>query len=72
MTRITNSVSLFLRNSDTLVVRGRAKTERRIESGKWWLNRYTPIGEDADLMERMPHNGYRHIAWSDLLAVERP
>jgi len=30
-----------------------------IKAGNWYLNRNTPVGEDAELIERKPYNGYR-------------
>lgn len=59
------------REGDTLIMRKRGGGERRIPAGKWWVNRNTPVGEDAELIERMPHNGYRYLDWRNLIAVER-
>lgn len=41
--------------------------ERDIHPHNWWINRNTPVGEDADVYERKPHNGYRRIPWRDIL-----
>lgn len=65
------SETASLRQGDTIVVRSR-NGERKIPAGKWWVNRNTPVGEDAELWEEKPWNGRRYIDWSDVVAVERP
>ncbi len=37
----------------------------------WFVNRNTPVGDDADYYERMPHGGSRYIDWNKLIAIER-
>lgn len=56
---------------DTLIVKKRGGGERRIKSGKWWINRNTPVGEDAEVWERMPHDGRRRIHYSKIIATEK-
>lgn len=72
VTRIRMSYhrNLRLDESDNLIVRTRSK-ERRILSGKWWVNRNTPVGEDAELIERKAFGGRRYLDWGDIVAVER-
>jgi len=60
-----------LRKDDTLVVRNRNNTERHVPPHKWWINRNTPVGEDAELWERMPHSGRRAIEFKSIVAVIR-
>jgi hypothetical protein len=57
-------------DDDTIIVRTR-NGERQIPSTKWWINRRTPVGEDAELWERKPNFGRRLIEWQDVMAVER-
>ncbi len=71
LVRLPYTRTLYLYSKDTLIVKKRGGGERRVPPGKWWINRNTPVGEDADLMERMPHNGYRYLSWDSLIAVER-
>ena len=70
-TRIEYSRVMCTYEGDTLIVRKRGGGERRIPSGKWWINRNTPVGDDAELFERMPYNGRKELRWDDLIAVER-
>ena len=53
-----------------LVVKKRGGGERIIPPSKFWFDRNTPVGEDADVWERMPHNGRRLIQWSDVIRKE--
>ena len=69
--RIPNDRTLCLRPEDVLIVRKRGGGERQIAAGKWWINRNTPVGDEAELFERMPHQGYRNIEWKNLIAIER-
>ena len=71
ITRIEYSRVMCPYEGDTLIVRKRGGGERRIPSGKWWINKNTPVGDDAELFERMPYNGRRELRWDDLIAVER-
>jgi len=60
-----------LNPAHTLIVKKRGGGERRIPPHKWWINRNTPVGEDAEIWERMPHEGRRYISYSDIIAMER-
>lgn len=41
-----------------LIVKARNATgERRIPPDKWFINQYTPLGDDADIYERKPFWG---------------
>ena len=71
LVRLPYTRNLRLDSEDTLIVKKRGGGERRVPPDRWWINRNTPVGEDADLMERMPHNGYRYLPWGSLIAVER-
>jgi hypothetical protein len=57
--------------SDILVVAKRGGGEREIPSWKWWIDRRTPVGEDAKLFERMPHGGKRWLDFDRVVAVKR-
>ncbi len=70
ITRITYSNAVRLQDGDNLIVRKR-NGERRILSSKWFINRHTPVGEDAELFERKAYGGRRLIFWDDLIAIER-
>ena len=69
--RIEYSRVMCLHEGDTLIMRKRGGGERRIPSGKWWINKNTPVGDEAELFERMPYNGRRELQWESLIAVER-
>ena len=56
--------------NDTLILKGRGGKERRIPPSKWWINRNTPVGEEADLYERKPYGGKRLINWDEVIALE--
>lgn len=58
-------------DADTLIVKNRLGNERRIPPAKWWINKRTPVGEDAELWERMPHSGRRQIYLDEVVALER-
>lgn len=51
-----------------LVVKKRGGGTRQIKAGKWWINKRTPVGEDAELWERMPHQGRRIIPYKNIIA----
>jgi len=65
------SEAVSLHQGDVVIVRTR-NGERKIPAGKWWVNRHTPVGEDAELWERKPWDGRRYVDWRDVVAVERP
>lgn len=71
MIRIPRTDKEPLRSGDTLILSKRGGGERRVPPGKWWINRNTPVGEDADLWERKPYGGTRYIPWTQLIAIER-
>lgn len=62
---------LYIYPNDTLIVKKRGGGEKRVPPGKWWINKNTPVGDDADLWERMPHDGRRWLSWDSVIAVER-
>lgn len=59
-----------VREHFALIVRKRSGGERVIEPHKFWINRNTPRGEDAEIWERMPHQGRREIRWSEVIRKE--
>ena len=60
----------YLDQRHALSVQKRGGGERRIESGRWWINKNTPVGEDAEIWERMPHSGRRLIDDRKIIATE--
>lgn len=51
-----------------LVVKAKtASKERDIKPSKWWINRHTPLGEDADIYECKPFGGNKYIPRKDIL-----
>lgn len=50
-----------------LIVRKRGGGERVIPAGRWWINRNTPVGEDAQFWEIKPYNGRREILRREIL-----
>jgi hypothetical protein len=61
-----------LRESDTLVYKAKnIQGERLIAPGNWWLNRRTPVGEDAELWERKPYQGRKWLSYDKIIAVLR-
>ena len=61
-----------LREGDTLVYKAKtASGERLIQPGNWWLNRNTPVGEDAELWERKPYQGRKWLSFDKIIAVIR-
>lgn len=60
-----------LQPSDALLYAKRGGGEKRIPSGRWWINKNTPVGDEAELWERMSHEGRRLLDWKKLLGVER-
>ena len=72
MKRITyEQYRTCLNQTDTLIVQKRGGGERHIQNGKWWINRNTPVGEDAELWERMPYGGKRQIDFDKIIAIIR-
>lgn len=71
ITRIECNQNTCPAPGDALIVKKKGSGERRIPPNRWWVNRNTPVGDDAELYEIMPHHGRRMIAWDALVAVER-
>jgi hypothetical protein len=61
---------VHLHKEDILVYRTR-KGERLIHAGNWWVNRCTPVGEDAELWESKSFNGAAQLSRSEIIAVLR-
>lgn len=57
--------------TDSLVYMKRGGGEKTIPTGKWYINRNIPIGEDAELVERMPYGGCRFLDRDLIIAIER-
>ena len=56
-----------------IIVKGYKKgTERRISCHKLLINRFTPVGEPADLYEVKPYGGKKWINWKDIIREEEP
>lgn len=53
-----------------LIVKKRGGGERSIPPHKWFLDRHTPVGEDAAYYERMPYGGKRWIDPKTILRRE--
>lgn len=51
----------------SLVIKRRGGGERTLLPGKWFVNRNTPVGDDADFYETKPHNGARWIHPRDII-----
>lgn len=57
---------------DIIILRSRSKKgERALAPGKWFIDRCTSVGEDAELWERMPYDGMRPFYHRSIIAVER-
>jgi len=63
--------TLLHQGIDSLVLRGRSGKERILPPDKWYINRNTPVGEDADIWERKPWGGKKWIN-SEIIAVIHP
>lgn len=51
-----------------LIVKARTQSGTRdIPSHKWWINRNTPVGEDADVYEKKPYGGSKYHPWRVIL-----
>lgn len=53
-----------------LIVKKRGGGERVIPPHKFWINSNTPLGDDAEIWERMPHRGRRLVSWKDVIRFE--
>ena len=43
---------------------------RRVMAGDWWINKNTPVGEDAEFWERKLYSGRKEFYKEDIVAVE--
>ncbi len=59
-----------LRKGAALILKKRGGGERRVACGSWWINRNTPVGEDAEIWEHKPYGGRREIRFSEIVALE--
>lgn len=64
-------MSLYMNEKNNLIVRY-GKRERTILAGKWFIDRNTPVGEDADIYEIKPFGGKRFIPLNKVLRTETP
>lgn len=62
---------VMLRKDDTIIYPKRGGGEKKIPPEKWWIDKSTPIGEDAELWERMPYGGNRYLDSAKIIGVER-
>ena len=54
----------------TYIIKKRGGGERQLGPDKYFLDRSTPVGEDAKLYERKPHGGLRYVSWKDVIRAE--
>jgi len=59
-----------LHDTDAVVYKNRGK-EQIIMPGKWWINKNTPVGDDAELWKQMPWNGRQQLYFDNILAIYR-
>lgn len=45
---------------------------KKLVSGKWWINRRTPVGEDAIIYEIKPYGGQREINYKEIVGIDEP
>ena len=50
-----------------LIYKDRNGIVREILPHNYWINRRTPVGEDAELWERKPHGGKRLLEWNRVI-----
>jgi hypothetical protein len=73
MKRIPYKPSLWIDPVDSLVLkRSKSAKERTIKGGNWFIDRNTPVGDDAILYERKPYGGKREVALREVVAIIRP
>ena len=60
-----------LLDDDFIVIINRKK-EKIIPPHKWFINKNTPVGEDAELYEIKPHGGKKRVDFNDIVATMRP
>lgn len=53
----------------TITVKKRGGGERTIPAHRWFINRNTPVGEDADFYEIKPYDGRRYIPYDTILRI---
>lgn len=58
----------------TYVIKKRGGGEKHLAPGKYYLDRDTPVGDDACLYELKPYGGMRYIPWSAVIReyIEAP
>ena len=58
----------MLRSTDYIIIRSIYKNKYRVFApNKWWINRNTPVGEDAELYLRKPYGGKEYISWDKVI-----
>jgi hypothetical protein len=73
MTRIPYRWDLWIKPTDSVVLkRYRYDRERIIKPGKWYIDRNTPVGDDARFYERKPYGGKREVPFQEIVAILRP
>ena len=60
----------LLDRTKPLIVKKRGGGERVISAGNWFINRNTPVGEEADVYERKPYNGKKYIPWDKIIGTK--
>jgi hypothetical protein len=61
----------YIYPTDVLILKGRNGKERKLTPDKWWINKHTPPGDDAELWERKPYGGKKYVPWREVIALER-
>ena len=69
--KYSHNTGIFLEYGDALVIKKGRSGERIIKAKKWWINRNTPVGDDAELWEVKPYDGKKYIPWSDVISILR-
>ena len=60
----------LLDRNKPLIVKKRGGGERIIPYDKWFINRNTPVGEEADVYERKPYGGKKYIPWDKIIGTK--
>jgi len=53
--------------AETIIYKDKNGIVREIPPNKYWINRRTPVGEDAELWERKPYGGKRLLEWNRVI-----